>query len=204
MQNTAASSTIADEFARQGYAVLPALLAPDTAGLLWTYVQTKLGTHLMPVGDAQVPGTPNSYGDPMTEGLLAHLCPRLEALLGRRLFPTYSYMRLYKTGDALARHRDRAACEISLSVNAGQVPDAPWALHIEGADGPRAVDLAPGDAVVYRGIERTHWRDAYAGESLLQIFLHYVDADGPHAAEKFDRRPALMIRPVKRTIPGKV
>jgi hypothetical protein len=24
------------------------------------------------------------------------------------------------------------------------------------------------------------------------VFLHYVDRDGPHAEEKFDRRPSLM------------
>ncbi len=26
---------------------------------------------------------------------------------------------------------------------------------------------------------------------MAQVFLHYVDQDGPHAGEKFDRRPAL-------------
>jgi hypothetical protein len=50
----------------------------------------------------------------------------------------------------------------------------------------------PGDALLYRGIDLFHWRDAYPGEALVQVFLHYVDRDGPHADRKFDGRPTLM------------
>src|SRR6516164_9305935 len=37
-----------------------------------------------------------------------------------------SYLRLYKRGDVLKRHRDRTACEISLSLNIGQRTAEPW------------------------------------------------------------------------------
>ena len=75
-----------------------------------------------------------------------------------------------------------------LSLNLGQEPEAPWALYIGDQDAPFAAKLSPGDALLYKGTELTHWRDAYEGERMFQVFLHYVDANGPNAAEKFDSR----------------
>jgi hypothetical protein len=141
--------------------------------------------------DEQVPGTPCVYGGAVLDGLMEELRPAVEHCTGLKLYPTYSYGRLYKHGDALPKHRDRAACEISVSLNLSQDPDEPWPLHVQIGERVVPVKLKPGDALLYRGIELTHWREPYGGESLAQVFLHYVDQDGPHAAEKFDRRPAL-------------
>ena len=52
--------------------------------------------------------------------------------------------------------------------------------------------LSPGDALIYRGVECFHWRGAYAGNQLVQVFLHYVDRSGPYADKKFDGRKTLM------------
>ncbi|HEX2761640.1 MAG TPA: hypothetical protein VHM27_14045, partial [Rhizomicrobium sp.] len=101
-----------------------------------------------------------------------------------------SFARVYKHGDVLSPHRDRNACEISISLNLGQQPDEPWPLYLRGHDNSVfAAILRPGDALMYRGIELSHWREAYQGEKLAQAFLHYVDRNGPHAGERFDRRP---------------
>jgi hypothetical protein len=68
----------------------------------------------------------------------------------------------------------------------------PWPLWLRDTDGKAfAAILRPGDALVYRGIELEHWREPYTGEKLSQVFLHYVDRNGPHAEEKFDHRPGL-------------
>jgi PKHD-type hydroxylase len=49
-----------------------------------------------------------------------------------------------------------------------------------------------GDAVLYRGCEKHHWREPYKeGQWQAQVFLHYVDANGPHAEWKYDKRPKL-------------
>jgi hypothetical protein len=181
-----------EAFALQGYAVLPALLEPALAGFFWSYVHTKFGSLQMSSGDTQVPNTPSVYGDPAFDGLLEYLRPRIEQYTGRRLYPTYSYCRLYKHGDVLKRHRDRPACEISISLNIGQVPSDPWPLYIEGKAGVFAASLTPGDGLLYRGIEYFHWRERFEGTRLVQVFLHYVDADGPHRDQKFDKRKTLM------------
>jgi hypothetical protein len=78
-----------------------------------------------------------------------------------------------------------------VSLNIGQEPPIAWPLWMRGSSGPQAVALQPGDAVLYRGMELEHWREPYEGVRAAQVFLHYVDRDGPCAEEKFDRRDAL-------------
>ena len=70
----------------------------------------------------------------------------------------------------------------------------PW---IEAPLSAASVELNPGDAVLYRGIECPHGRDAFDGESAAQLFLQYVDRRGPHAEWRFDRRPTLATFPQK-------
>ena len=190
-QTTPATNS-AETFARQGYVVLPSLIEPALADYLWSYVHTKFACMQLGSGDSNVPNTPSCYGDAAFDGLLEYLRPRIAEAAGLRLYPTYSYFRLYKRGDVLERHRDRPACEVSVSLNIGQSPDEPWPLHVKGKTGAFAARLTPGDGLLYRGMDCPHWREAYEGERLAQVFLHYVNADGPHAAHKFDTRRTLM------------
>jgi len=108
-----------DIFARQRFLVVSQLLDPVLAAFFWSYAHTKFASRLL-VGDQQVPMTPSGYGDPAFDGLLEHLRPRVESHPGLRLPPTYSHFRMYKRGDVLERHRDRPACEISVTLNIGQ------------------------------------------------------------------------------------
>jgi hypothetical protein len=188
----AASSTDQDAFARQGYVVLPALLETPLANFFWSYVHTKFASMLLSSGDETVPNSPHDYGDPAFDGLLEYLRPRIEECSGLRLLPTYSYFRLYARGAILKRHRDRPACEISISLNIGQIPSDPWPLYVTGNSGSYRAILSPGDALLYRGIDCFHWREHFQGTRLVQVFLHYVDRDGRHADQKFDGRKTLM------------
>ena len=182
-----------ETFAREGYLLVPALLESALTNFLWSYVHTKVACRQLSFGgDNQVPNAPCAYGDPAFDGLLEYLRPRIEERSGLRLSPTYSYLRLYKQGDALNRHRDRPACEVSVSLNIGQVPSDAWPLYIEGNSGPYGALLSPGDALLYRGIDLFHWREPFQGNHLIQVFLHYVDRDGLHVDQKFDRRISLM------------
>jgi hypothetical protein len=54
------------------------------------------------------------------------------------------------------------------------------------------VKMEIGDAVMYRGCDIYHWREAYKeGKWQAQVFLHYVDQNGPHAEWKYDKRESL-------------
>ncbi len=45
--------------------------------------------------------------------------------------------------------------------------------------------------LIYHGCELKHWREAFEGDYQVQLFMHYVDQNGPASKEKFDTRPAL-------------
>src|SRR6202030_4784459 len=94
--------------------------------LLYRYAGKVTLLGVMDPGDNQVPNTPCSYGDPIMEGLLSKLMPTVEKASGLQVFPTYSYLRVYKDGDVLDRHTDRPSCEISLSLCLGYQASGPW------------------------------------------------------------------------------
>ena len=51
--------------------------------------------------DQQVPGTYSHYADIAMETLLMRTLPVMEKKTGLKLYPTYSYARIYKPGDML-------------------------------------------------------------------------------------------------------
>jgi len=140
-----------------------------------------------------LPGAAAFKGDRAMELLLRNLLPKMEELTARRLYPTYAYFRVYRHGDILKRHKDREACEFSLTVCLGYEGASVWPIFIEGAKGVFGAKLAPGDALLYKGIDCDHWREPFDGLSASQVFLHYVDQDGPYKEWRFDKRPDLSI-----------
>ena len=181
----------ATALARDRYVFLPSMIRDPLLGELFRYACRMTESGLMSMNDDQVRGTPAAYCDFMMDHLLMTLLPKVEEASGFSLFPTYSYLRIYKHGDILARHTDRPSCEISITVCLGTEPEDPWPIWIQGPHGTSAAKLKPGDALLYRGIECPHWREAFEGRHLAQVFLHYVDQAGPHAEWKFDKRQSL-------------
>jgi hypothetical protein len=176
-----------EKFALDSYAVVRSLLDAKSAAVLNDFAQSY-ATSGTAFCDAQVPGTPAIYGAPLMERMLRRLVPAVEKASGKKLFPTYSYFRVYKRGDALKRHKDREACEISVSVCLGYRAAETWPLFVEGPAGVFAAKLEPGDGLLYKGTECDHWREPFEGESAAQVFFHYVDQNGPYAEWQFDKR----------------
>lgn len=152
-----------------------------------------------------------SISDSVTfDQLLVDLLPHFEEATGLKLLPTYAYARWYEPGEMLKIHRDRPACEISATLTLGFKGDV-WPIFMgtpseERTDCSRIdsagnvcyakdvgkISMDVGDAVVYRGCDMYHWRDEYSeGKWQAQIFLHYVQADGPNAEWIYDKREKL-------------
>jgi hypothetical protein len=198
---------ISKELADIGYTYLK-ISAEADHWMLENYV-THSGNWL--VGnfhDKQVPGSYAKYADRLMETLLVKTIPVMKAKTGLNLIPTYSYTRLYRTGNILNRHKDRPSCEISTTLCLG---GDPWPIFIdptgtdnvikeyEGIIKPGApkgikVDLKPGDMLIYSGCELEHWREPFQGKLCGQVFLHYNHANGRFAKSNlYDKRPMLGI-----------
>lgn len=177
-------------FHRQGFVLLRQAAAPGMIRSLQRYM-LRVAAEKNVAHDQQVPGAVSCYGDPVTEKLLDGLIPDMERITGRRLYPTYAYFRVYRRGDVLHRHRDRPACEFTLSLCIGYEGASCWPLFVDGLQGPFAADLKPGDGLVFKGLECDHWRDPYDGVSASMAFLHYVDQNGPYREWRHDKRADL-------------
>ena len=151
--------------------------------------ETLLGHY----GDSQIPNSYTSYSDIAMETLMLKCQPVMEKNTGLKLYPAYSYARIYKKCDELKRHKDRFSCEISTTMNLG---GDEWPIYLEpsGERGKKGikVDLKPGDMLVYKGVELEHWREKFKGKDCVQVFLHYNNRKTPGAKDNmFDKRPHL-------------
>jgi hypothetical protein len=137
-------------------------------------------------GDPQAPNSSAVYNHLPFVRLLVEKVPEVSDLLGEKVLPTYTYARVYKAGSELLRHRDRSACEVSLTLNLSK--DTDWPIYFQRPDGSEtSIELQPGDAVMYLGCQADHWREKFAGVEYTQLFIHYVRADGPNAWAYFDK-----------------
>ena len=142
--------------------------------------------------------------------LLVDLLPYFEKEIGLKLLPTYSYARLYQPGEVLKIHSDRPACEISATLTLDFDGD-PWPIFMgKQSDVPTntyrldsennliyvkndsKISMDIGDVVIYKGCDVLHWRDEYReGKWQAQVFLHYVDANGPNKEWIYDKKGKL-------------
>jgi len=210
-------------FKKNKYQVIRGAISKELADVAYRYLQisaeadnwminnytTHKGNPL--VGnfhDVQVPGSYAKYADRLMEVLLVKTINTMQKKTGLKLIPTYSYTRLYRTGNILNRHKDRPSCEISTTLCLG---GDHWPIYLDptgentvideykgiikpGAPVGVEVNLKPGDMLIYSGCELEHWRKPFEGKLCGQVFLHYNHADGRFAKTNlYDKRPMLGI-----------
>ena len=195
------------DFKKDKYVVLRKAISKDLATFLANYLSMKkqvydtclraryispfekiLGYYEGP--NLQVPGSYASYSDIAIETLMIKCQSIMEKITNLKLYPAYTYTRIYKKGHELKRHKDRFSCEISTTINLGG-DDWPIYLEPSGKRGKKGVKiiLKPGDMLIYRGCDLEHWRKKFTGEECIQAFLHYNDIKTSGAQENmFDER----------------
>jgi PKHD-type hydroxylase len=152
------------------------------------------------VKDEQCPLSDSIYGDPVFDELLQKFAKPIGNHLGKTLLPTYTYCRIYRTGEILKKHKDRPACEISATMTLGFDAKHLWKIYFD-EEKEIPVDLQIGEMAVYAGCDILHWRPAFKGNWHVQVFFHYVDANGPHAVHAMDGREQLGVQKVKNVAP---
>ena len=197
-------------FKKDNFCVIEKAISTDLATFLYNYFsmqkqvydtcinaryispfETMIGYYESP--NEQIPNTYSQYANTAFETLLLKLQPVMEKTTGLKLYPNYTYARIYKPGDELKRHKDRFSCEISTTLNLG---GDKWPIFIEPSqkEGMKgvSVNLQPGDMLVYRGNILEHWREPFKGKDCAQVFLHYNNSKTKGSKENmFDKRPHL-------------
>ena len=207
------------KFKKDNYLVIKKAIDPKVANFIYKYFKLKkqvartffdikyISDYTNDWGvwnDFQAPETYSHYADIAMETLLTEVMPIVEKQTGLKLLPTYSYARLYKTGDELKRHKDRFSCEISTTLNLG---GDLWPIYIEAEKNVGTpeegylnvtknkgtkITLKPGDMLVYKGNICEHWREKFEGIDCAQVFLHYNNAKTIGSYDnQFDKRKHL-------------
>lgn len=176
---------------------------PDKKGLFSYFGSTNNFTY--DIDGEQVVGSSERYNYPKFKQIHYQLGKKIEKIIGKSLYPTYFFDRFYFVGQELSPHRDRPACEISISIHISTNLNKPWYFEIETPyEENHRIHCTPGDGILYRGCDAKHWRVALPSRynkaqriirKLLgkkddtyyhQIFFHYVLADGHRSHFAFD------------------
>ena len=186
-QNSGTSWTRNEKFDKDGYLVIKDLWdaeelyhpVPELRGQINYQDMNPENFQHIPV-ENQVEGSVARYWHPQYRKIHTGVRKKLEKELGRKLYNTYYYDRYYFPGQALTKHADRDACEISVTIHIStnlsddlkdwpikiKTPDvytdkSKSAILVPGEE--RSCVLNPGDGMVYKGCERPHWRDPMPG-----------------------------------------
>jgi len=222
LEHSGTSWTRNESFDKNGFLVLQNLYdpqelfhpVPKIRGQL-NYRSKKLDDVEYIEEESQVEGSLARYWHPQYRKIHSDIRLKIQIQIGRKLYNTYYYDRFYFPGQELKKHTDRPACEISISVHISTNLEEYWPIFIktpyvfaESQECTKvkklintgdivAVNLNPGDGVLYKGCERPHWRDKMpgtfemmsGGEELYyhQIFFHYVLQDGIRAHHAWDK-----------------
>jgi len=191
---------IQTDFEKHRYVVIRNVLDPELLKYLATQIKMMekllcLENNVKPnnyaFSDSQTATSFTYYSALTTETLLERITEKMEKIVNKYLFPCYSYLRIYYKGSTLAKHKDRPSCEYSATICI-TIDTEPWDIWFKTKEGlEKQIFLQPGDMIVYKGTELTHWRNKYEHNEQIQIFLHYVNAYGPYAEYKYDKRPML-------------
>jgi hypothetical protein len=189
--------TNAEHFFSNGYVYIKNAIDKNIADIVSAYSLFDEQQHYkLETGETpQIHNSHSSYGDPLMESMLQYMIPFMEENTGLQLYPTYSYYRVYRPGAELLVHTDRPSCEVSTTITLKfdykeQADTYSWPIFMNG----HKCDMNAGDLVIYKGCELAHWREKFtapAGSYHIQVFLHYVDVNGPFADYKWDGRPSL-------------
>ena len=168
------------------YIHVPGFITPERAAHLTAKFENECFHILDPTDFVTSDGSVHNYL-PFVR-LLVEKISHVTELAGEELLPTYTYGRIYRSSNHnLPRHRDRPACEVSLTLNLAK--SDPWPICIQKPNGEEVcLEQNPGDAMLYLGCIADHWRGPYTGSHHVQVFMHYVRSYGDNAWAFFDRQ----------------
>ena len=181
--------------------VIKSAISQETCELLSLNMDLLSHTLGFPKDDF-VENSTSYYAPIFLESLLVYLQPLVEQTVSKKLYPTYSYGRIYYRDNELKKHKDRGASEYGVSCCIYKEVDYPLFFEDFGKIIP--YELNVGDIVVYEGMKYNHWREPYKGNKHTQVFLMYADVNGQYSDWKYDNRDGIGHLPSNRKLDNSI
>ena len=185
-------------------------LPKQILNLAYSYSIIKYSNQKKFIIDNQTKSLIFENGDFLMATLMDMSTHVVEQNVGKKLWPTYSYFRIYDKGSDLKIHTDKESCEYTVALCLGADPiDQPYEIFIGEEDETsdykyydvknnlnryridHKFPMVPNNAIIFKGMEKIHWREMCKHDHFITVFLHYVDQEGPYKEFKFDKRQML-------------
>ena len=123
----------------------------------------------------------------ITEPALQRAADKAKEVLSERLKKdlrfTYIHIREYQRGSILEWHVDNGLHQHTMDVCIAKAnPDTVWPLYVSTPDDAQieTIEMDIGSGYHFEGCENPHWRNKLEDDWQLQLFIHFIDADGRH------------------------
>jgi hypothetical protein len=200
---------IEGDYKKDGYATIRGLIPPEVASNLFKQLQVDLAAagksfetfaKLNNIQRHESVDISGHFYRPLTTFLWG-LTPIMGELTGADLLPSYDYFRIYQQDDICRVHSDRPSCEHSVSLTLAYSDALPWPLQVGSTrvseEGPfhedfgdepfSSIEMQPGDAVLYRGMNLRHGRtQPNPNRWSAHLFLFWVERGGEFEQHAFD------------------
>jgi hypothetical protein len=114
------------------------------------------------------------------------LVPAMSALVGLPLVSVYTFAIKYDKGGILHAHKDRPQNAVSVSLTISHDPTGadPWPIWVSPSGGGEKegvpIALRPNDALLYGGVDHTHFRRRLKRGSQLQVIFGFRPVNETH------------------------
>jgi hypothetical protein len=175
-------SNAAPAFREKGYVPLRNLIHPFHVAALRRYYRCLIRRGDLHLGDNSSSRRYVAHNERLAGFFHHQMAKTVSAIVGEAIKPSYVYVASYLSGAQLHKHTDREQCEFSVTLCLDFSPEpaleTSWPIRLDTPQGTVAVYQALGDALLYRGTQVPHYRDALGqGRTSTSIFFHYVPAD---------------------------
>ena len=185
-------------------------LPKEILNLCYSYCLLKFSNQKSFIIDRQTSSLISHHGDHLMETIMDMSTSVVEQNVGKKLWPTYSFFRIYDKCSDLKIHKDRESCEYTVALCLGADPvDQPYEIFLGEEDNnsdykyynseneykryriDNKFSMLPNNALIFKGMDKIHWREECQHDHFITVFLHYVDQEGPYKEFKFDKRENL-------------
>lgn len=187
------------DFEKNGFVKIKGVLSPEIIELYKSFIDISILAQMREAEDSSyLRGKTESVTHNIFDDSIMLYCKHVvEKIWGiEDMVPSYSFSREYFPGSELLVHRDREACQYSMTLTMfkrGTGSTVLWFSENEDKSNAIPVELEEGDGIIFNGGHeyggKWHWRDPLEIESLVQLFVHYVHPDTPHLADGDFPRP---------------
>lgn len=185
--------SLREDFQKNGFVKIKGVLTPEIIELYKGFIDITIVKQMRDLEDSPYLGgrTESIPHNVFDDSILLYCKHVVEKIWGiDNMIPSYAFSREYFPGSELKVHRDRGACQYSMTLTMckrGQGNTTLWFSDSKDKTNPIPVDLEEGDAIIFNGGYdyggKWHWRDPLEVESLVQLFIHYVHPDNADRAD---------------------